>query len=194
MKPPMEKKKKVEITPIDPVETFEEVTVIQEMMDTEEIGKLIASLSVMANGEPSSANLKEKEIKTQKPNSAISDFKEIEKPKEAVLVESKTENPASFVLNENKIKKDQPVKKRLSLGEGLFGFKPQGNQQKKMSAALGEMKIGSEFKEAGILDEMLEPEQRESLATAFQGMLSKKKPEKKENEEIDIEEIQFNQG
>lgn len=126
MKNPVQSKPKPQPMPLQNIKGFQEVSVMQELMDTEDIGKLIASLSSMANDEPQSAVLVEKE------------------------------------------------KPRLSLGDNLYGFNTVGAPKQEKSTVLGEMSEGSEFKEAGILDEMFVSEDRQSLANAFQAMMNKK--------------------
>lgn len=68
-------------------------------------------------------------------------------------------------------KKKAPKVASLTVGKELFGF---GAHQPKprMSKALGEIEVGSEFKEAGVLEEALESETRNAVVDSLQEMIS----------------------
>lgn len=84
------------------------------------------------------------------------------------LVESlKTLSNKPAKLNK---KKDAKMA-NLVHGNELFGFK-MGQPRQRMSKALGEIQVGSEFKEAGVLEEAMESGTRETMVKNLHQMIS----------------------
>ena len=113
-----------------PLETFkeeniEEVSILKEMMDTEDIKSIIESLHNLTN--------------------------DAKKPKTQILKKK---------INQ------------LALGTKLFGFKKE-EPKKRMSGVLGDLKVGEEFKEAGVLEEALESTKRKTMVDNLQIMIER---------------------
>lgn len=81
---------------------------------------------------------------------------------------------------EDEIKEEKEVeeepRQRLSLGDQLFGFENvAGSPSPKKSNQLGELEEGSDFKEAGILEEMMVSEQRNTMVEVLTEMIRNSK-------------------
>jgi len=87
----------------------------------------------------------------------------------------------NLTANGTKEEKQETYKKikKLTMGKKLFGFKIEKSKPR-MSKELGELQIGSEFKEEGVLQEALESGKRQTMVDALQHMieLSKKSDNK----------------
>jgi hypothetical protein len=97
-----------------------------------------------------------------------------------------TEDIKSLIDSLNNLTKDSSKEKKenahkkmkqLALGAKLFGFKKEA-PKKRMSEALGELKMGSEFEEVGVLEEALESTKRKTMVDALQNMIEISKHDK----------------